>query len=368
MKRQGFYRPDIDGLRAVAVVPVVLFHVGFPIVTGGFVGVDIFFVISGYLISSIIFKEISQDRFSYVDFYDRRIRRIFPALFVVLLAVITAAFFLLFPVEYLKLGSSVIFSALSLANVYFYVTINYFEGDNNPLLHLWSLAVEEQFYLVFPLILSLGWKRLGAKVTYLLAVIALVSLISAEIFVRSDSQASFYLPQFRVWELLIGSILATSNVDAPASVWWRNLLAVVGFALVVGSILLLDRASRFPGLSAVPACAGTALLIMSASKDRSNFISQLLSLSPIRFVGLISYSLYLWHWPVIVLTRQGGAFLPFTVGMNWRGRLVLVGMSMVAAVVSWYFIERPFRSSNKFQRTRGHQDWIGGIICILSCR
>lgn len=350
MSGQKFYRPDIDGLRALAVVPVLLYHVGFPVVTGGFIGVDIFFVISGYLITSIIFKEIRFGKFSFLSFYDRRFRRILPALFSVIIFVVVSGYGILLPSEYYKVGQSELFASISAANFLFFSSINYFEGETNPLLHLWSLAVEEQFYLIFPVVLVLGFKYLGDRVQYLVILICIISFIMAAVTVYGDSQAAFYLPQFRFWELLIGSVLATSGVLPPSGRLTRNLVALSGLLLVIGSILMIDRTTPFPGLSALPACAGTAMLIMSASEKSGTIVSAMLAFAPFRFVGLISYSLYLWHWPIIVLMRQGGAFLPMTIPPDSRGRILLLIMSFVAAILSWYFIERPFRNGKRFQR------------------
>jgi peptidoglycan/LPS O-acetylase OafA/YrhL len=334
------YRSDIDGLRAVAVVPVVLFHCGFSrFFPGGFVGVDIFFVISGFLITGIIDRQISTGSFSVADFYRRRVLRIFPALYIVYATILAASFLILMPSETASVTKNILSSILFVSNIAFQQSAGYFDSSNetNPLLHTWSLSIEEQFYIVLPLILMAtgGFRRLFR--IGLLSVFAVVSLAAAEIVVRESQSEAFYLLQFRAWELLAGSLLAIAapKLAIPGPV--ANVCSIAGAALIAGSVLLLSSGSVFPGFSAVPACAGAVLILAAGMRDQTA-VGRVLSLWPIRFVGLVSYSLYLWHWPVWVLGRfvyEPKSYVQFS---------FFVVVSFVLAVLSWRFIERPFRS------------------------
>lgn len=283
---RGGYRPDIDGLRALAVLPVVWFHVDLPFLTGGFVGVDIFFVISGYLITGIIFREVKEQRFSYLGFYERRMRRIFPALLAMITTTLAVGYFALFPSEYTSLATSSIYGTLSVANIYFYKTTSYFSGDEFPLLHVWSLAVEEQFYLTFPPVLFLIWHRFRRHMTAVLAVLFLLSLLASQCAVARDPSAVFYLPQYRFWELMCGGLLAISGREPPRSAWVREGLAFAGLLLILGSIVLLNRATAFPGFAALPVCLGTTLLLGTTSSTRSTLVSFVLRQYPVRLVVL----------------------------------------------------------------------------------
>lgn len=347
MSRQGTYRPDIEGLRALAVMPVVVFHAGFPLIPGGFLGVDIFFVISGYLITGIIAREVANKSFSYIRFYERRVRRILPALLAMLTIVLIAGSLLLFPAEYNDLARSALAAVLSVANLYFYVTVNYFSGESFPLLHVWSLAVEEQFYLVLPPLLLLVWTYVRRWLVMILIVIALLSLVSAQIAIMDNPEAAFYQTQYRMWELMSGGILAIIAPRPPSGAVARNALGLTGLLMVLIPFAFVSRTVPFPGLSALPTCLGAVMLIGSAANDRVTLVSRALSLPPVRFIGLISYSLYLWHWPIIVLAREGAAFLPFSLSPDWRGRSAIVAVSLVAAVLSWRFVERPFRQPSE---------------------
>jgi len=340
------YRGDIDGLRAVAVLAVVAYHGGLDLVGGGFVGVDVFFVISGYLITGILYREIEAGKFSLWRFYERRVRRILPAFLVVVLAMMAAGWFLLLPSEYESLSKSAIASALSAANLHLYYSVDYFGADSHsqPLLHMWSLAVEEQFYVVFPLLLLVLHRVARRVLRPVLVGLALASLAAAAFWVVRDPSAAFYQPHLRAWELMTGGLLAVFRWTPPSRLLFRNLLACAGLAGILGSVLLLDSTGSFPGLTALPACLGTALIVAAASSERSNVVSWGLSMPPVRFVGLISYSLYLWHWPVIVFMREGAGFLPFNLPEHPVGRMVLLLVLMFSlATLSWWFVERPFR-------------------------
>lgn len=333
------YRDDIDGLRAVAALLVVAFHCGFAkFVPGGFVGVDIFFVISGYLITGIVHGEVQAGRFSLWHFYERRVRRIFPALIAVYVAVLLASFVLLFPGETAQQAKNATASILFVSNVYFYLGTDYFDSASrfNALLHTWSISVEEQYYLFFPPLLALAYRRFRAGLKPLVAVLLIGSLALAQWRVADDASAAFYLVQYRAWELMIGAALALGMVPAVRHRGAAELVAVIGVALIVGSTLLLTGDSVFPGLAAAPACLGAACLIWSGIAGRT-LVGRTLGLAPARFVGRISYSLYLWHWPLWVLGGQVREI------KSLAGSAAFLLLSLLVAAVSWRWIEQPFR-------------------------
>ncbi len=338
LKNSFRYRPDIDGLRALAVIPVILFHagLGFP---GGYVGVDIFFVISGYLITSIIIREIAKGEFTYRGFWERRIRRIFPpALLVTFVSVIFGAWALL-PDTFASLGKAGIAQLTMVANFYFWQQDGYFAGpsDLEPLLHMWSLAVEEQFYFLFPILLVALVKRGEGTTRKVLIAITLLSLIWSLYGVIHFQMATFYLLPARAWELSIGSLLAILPLRSLASSAARTAVALLGLALILWSIFAYDLTTPFPGLAAVPPCLGTALLIY-AHQGGPSPIGRLLSLAPVVFIGKISFSLYLWHWPLLVYGRHLSIQ-----EMSPALRISLVAASFVLAILTWMFVETPFR-------------------------
>jgi len=337
------YRPDIDGLRAVAVLPVLFYHFGISLAPGGFVGVDIFFVISGYLITSLISAEMHEGTYSIRNFYVRRARRIFPALFV--MCAVTALFVLLFclPSDAKRFSSSLAAATLFGSNIYFYLTADYFAAaaETQPLLHTWSLAVEEQFYIVFPLILLQVRRCFGQRERQIMVVLALLSLGLSIWLVRTDQAGAFYLLHSRAWELLLGALLALGSFPAVRSRLSAGALGILGLALIAGSVLLYRETMPFPGLAALAPCVGAGLLIHTG-KDASLLSARALSLAPVRFIGLISYSLYLWHWPIDVIARY------FAFWYGWDPelkvyKLALLAVSFAAAILSWHFVEKPFR-------------------------
>jgi len=346
------YRPDIDGLRAVAVLSVLAFHLEWSRVPGGFVGVDVFFVISGYLISSIIFSEIAAERFSVIAFYERRIRRILPALFAMLAVSSLFAWLYLLPNELVNFSKSMLAATTSASNFYFWGHSGYFDLPiTQPLLHTWSLAVEEQFYLTFPLFLLLvRWlapRRL--KLSVLLAFF--VSFLASIYVVARTRETAFYMPYTRAWELLLGTILSLKMAPVLRSAWLRNVVAALGIALIIYSDLKLTQDSLFPGLGALAPCLGSAFLIW-AGEGGSTLVGTALSLRPVVFIGLISYSLYLWHWPIIVLRQMGvlagvgaiGKFNQLLASAHRFDMLFETALSILIATLSWRFVERPFRS------------------------
>jgi peptidoglycan/LPS O-acetylase OafA/YrhL len=419
------YRPDIDGLRAIAVLSVVCYHagLGFP---GGYVGVDVFFVISGYLITALILKDLERGSFSMANFWERRIRRIFPALAVMVAVTCVAGWFLLLPDDLAKLGASVIAQSLLVSNFYFWRTTNYFGGANEekPLLHTWSLAVEEQFYLIFPIALMAIWAffnyrlkkrdernlttedtectevKAGARLAgqagaafsnpsasqlardsentslirsadtpsslpatsypppvtspvgdnrrwalfWIFGAVAVVSFGISIWGVKAQPFATFFLLPTRAWELLVGSMLAVLPASVVLrSVAQRDILCLAGLAGIFIPVFFYGEQTPFPGLTALPPCLGTAVLIWANTTPASCVPNQsrfayALSWPPIVFIGLISYSLYLWHWPVICFSSYW-AVSEFTATEKWG----IILASVLFASASWKFVETPFR-------------------------
>ncbi|GAB2697304.1 peptidoglycan/LPS O-acetylase OafA/YrhL [Microbacterium marinum] len=336
------YLPHVDGIRAFAVLPVVLFHLGAQWIPGGFVGVDTFFVISGYLITGILWREMDPEpgddrRFSIWVFYQRRALRILPALVVVLAVVLVMSAVLQTPAAQAALGAQVLAATLFVSNFYFWQTEDYFAADPSslPLLHTWSLAVEEQFYLIFPLLLLVVARWMKRRVLVVLAAIIALSLI-ASVFVTSVAPgAAFYLLPTRAWELGAGALLAIWQMrrGGTSSNPW---IALTGLALVVGSVFLIDKSMPFPGAVAIAPVLGAVLLIGWA---RATWVGRVLEFRPLLYVGTISYSLYLWHWPVIVFWR--------TMTGNTIDPVEMIGLFAVAfllAAASTAFVERPFRT------------------------
>jgi peptidoglycan/LPS O-acetylase OafA/YrhL len=336
------YRSDIDGLRALAILPVVLFHLGFPAFGGGYVGVDVFFVISGFLITSIVHPEILAGRFSFARFYERRIRRLFPALFAVLLASLAAALVILMPEDFKSFAKSIAAATLFAANLFFWRTAGYFDGpaESKPLLHTWSLSVEEQFYIVYPVVLLLLARRVSARaLPAWLAGAAAVSFLASLAALARWPEAAFYLPIYRAWELLLGAWLALTP-PRPLTRPLRSLLALTGLAMVGYAVLSFTPATPFPGANALFPALGTALVILAGAAGEHG-PGRLLGWRPVVLIGLISYSLYLWHWPLIVFTRYVLMREPDT-----AERLALLAAALILATLSWRFVERPFRGKS----------------------
>ena len=346
------YRPEIDGLRAIAVAAVILFHAGFALFRGGFVGVDVFFVISGFLITSIIVEDLKAGRFSVVQFYERRARRILPALFTVMAACVPFAYSRLSPDGLKDFAESVAAICLFASNILFWGESGYFEtqAELKPLLHTWSLAVEEQFYVVFPILLLIAW-RLGK--TFLLAVIcaiALVSFVTSISEVRSFPSAAFYLLPSRAWQLLVGALasfltdtLPTAAVRQPPSRLAREAIGWGGMAMIALSLFLFNELTPFPGFNAALPTLGTALVLLGASDVTS--VGRVLAWRPLVGLGLISYSAYLWHQPLFAFTKLA-LLSEIPVGLA----TVLCAMTIVLACLSWRYIEQPFRDRNVFSR------------------
>ena len=333
------YRRDIDGLRAVAVIAVVLFHFGVPGFSGGFVGVDVFFVISGYLITSIIWRQREAARFSFVEFWARRARRILPALFVMMAAVLAVGWFLMAPKDYEELGRSVRYQVMFVSNLLFMRQEGYFDAasDLKPLLHTWSLAVEEQFYIVFPLLLTLLSSRFKHWRLALFSLL-LVSFGLSVWAVAQHPEKAFFLLPMRAWELLAGAMLAIAPASqkrlTPAA---AQAISLLGMGLILVAVFGYDNSTPFPGAAALLPVLGVVALIW-ANEHQSTWVGRVLSTRLMVGLGLISYSWYLWHWPVFVFGSYAGAeeFGPVLTGG-------LIALTLILGYLSWRFVETPFR-------------------------
>lgn len=348
------YRPEIDGLRAVAVLPVILFHAGFQSFSGGFVGVDVFFVISGYLISTLILADLQKGTFSLARFYERRARRVLPALYVVMLASLPLAGWLLMPHDLNRYSQSLVAVASFSSNILFYLTSGYFETANElkPLLHTWSLAVEEQYYLLFPLVLLLTWRLRRSGLIALLALLAGASLAGAHWAAYRAPDFAFYMLPTRGWELLLGSFAAlyllsatyTSQPAAPHPAPLSHEAAgSLGLLLIAYAVFAFDRHTPYPSLYTLVPTLGSVLVILFATQQTrvGRQLSQRLWLG----LGLVSYSAYLWHQPLLAFTRMAapGAF---SLGI----KLMLVAATFGVAFLSWRYVERPFRNQDVIGR------------------
>jgi len=333
------YRRDIDGLRAIAVLSVVAFHAFPGKITGGFVGVDVFFVISGFLISTIIFENVENDRFSYAEFYARRIMRIFPALILVMTASVTFGWFVLQAGEYKQLGKHVFAGAGFISNFALWGEAGYFDNDagDKPLLHLWSLGIEEQFYILWPSLLGIVSRR-KPNAIIVTALIAVASF-SIEVYtIKADPTSAFYSPLSRFWELMIGGILAYATLHKPHSIpqtsSWRS---PVGLVLIVASVVALDITHyRFPGWWALFPTIGAFLLISAGPSAWLN--RHLLGSRLLVWIGVISYPLYLWHWPLLSFARIVQGHPP-----SWSLKIKILIISLLAAWITYRFVEMPIR-------------------------
>ena len=346
------YRSEIDGLRAIAVVAVILFHAGFSAFRGGFVGVDVFFVISGFLITSIIISDKETKTFSIVRFYERRARRILPALFLVLFACLIPAWLWLPPVDMVSFCKSILAVSLFGSNFLFWSEAGYFDlaAELKPLLHTWSLSVEEQFYLLFPLLVALIWPLGRVLMALVLISVGLLSFWSAEAWGPNYSHATFFLLPSRGWELLLGSILAVYRSAIPARLidnarrnYLYEIASIVGLALIGASVYSFNKDTPFPGVYTLVPTIGTCLLILFA--DRATLVGSLLSVKWLVGVGLISYSAYLWHYPLFAFARHASVGVPG----KWEFSLLAL-VSLCLAYVSWRCVERPFRDRKRFGR------------------
>jgi peptidoglycan/LPS O-acetylase OafA/YrhL len=337
------YRPDIDGLRAVAVIPVVGYHLFPKWITGGFIGVDIFFVISGYLISSLILHDLAKETFSYKQFYIRRVRRIFPALVCVLISTVLTGWFFLPEDEYKSLGKHIASAGVFVSNFVFWNESGYFDAtaEAKPLLHLWSLAIEEQFYIFWPLLVGLFWKSRKVFLGMVLVLIA-VSMAVNIFTVTQDPTAAFYSPLARIWELLAGALVAYLHTrQQPGNGKLNDLQSILGVILLLLGFALVTKSALFPGWWATLPTLGASLMIFSGAKSYVN--KYVLSQPLLRFLGSISYPLYLWHWPIISLAFIVNHYQ----SPSAAHRVVIFFFTILLAWLTTRFIERPVRFGNR---------------------
>lgn len=343
------YRREIDGLRAIAVLPVIFFHAGFETFSGGFVGVDVFFVISGYLITTIILAELEQEKFSIVKFYERRARRILPALFLVMLACIPFAWLWLMPGDMKNFSQSLAAISVFASNILFWRESGYFESaaELKPLLHTWSLALEEQFYVIFPLFLIIFWKFGKSWILAVLGLVFVSSLALAHWGAYVSPTSAFYLLPTRGWELLFGAFAAFYLSHANRKDFTRELSEVggwLGVALILYAIFAYSNTTPFPGIYALVPTVGTILIILCATQQTS--VGKFVGNKAFVSVGLISYSSYLWHQPLFAFVRHKSSSEP-----SYLVFISLSVLSLVLAYVSWRYVEAPFRIGKKFSRS-----------------
>lgn len=335
------YREEIDGIRAIAVLAVMIAHSGVGFLPGGFAGVDVFFVISGYLISGIVLRDLEVGKFSFRKFYARRARRIFPALFFMLLTVSIAAWVLLTPSELKDYSASAFFSLIFVSNFYFIDFTSYFAPSAHfiPLLHTWSLAIEEQFYVIFPL-LAFASYRLGGKKALWMAVICLLvaSFALSEWGWRNKPEENYFFSPSRFWEILLGAVVAFWSLRRAVA--HNDILAGIGLAFIFASFVLYDESTPFPSAYALLPTLGTAFLLLFTSE--TGRVGQLLSFRPLRMVGLISFSAYLWHQPVFAFAR----IYKIDPSSPWTAT-ALIASVLSLSLLSWKFVEQPFRSNTK---------------------
>jgi len=358
------YRKEIDGLRAIAILPVIWVHSGLPFLTGGFIGVDVFFVISGFLITSILIKEFENDKFSLYKFYERRARRILPALFAVIIATsIVVPFISSHPKFLSDYGISVLSTLLFSSNIYFWQTSGYFGSTSelSPMLHTWSLAVEEQYYLFFPLLLMVLFP-LGRKVIVsALLLVSIISLTLSEWGAANSPIGNFYLLPSRAWELLVGSLSAIFFFNKTISsirLKFSTYLSMTGLTFVLTSYFLFTPETPHPtSLTLVPVI-GTALILLFSEK--TNVVGKILSLPFMTAIGLVSYSLYLWHQPVLALMKRN-----YSLHLAPHQILLAIGITFLLSYLTWKYIETPFRDREKFSSNKIFK--YSAVSILLGC-
>jgi peptidoglycan/LPS O-acetylase OafA/YrhL len=358
------YRRDVDGLRAVAVMSVVLFHFGVGGIPGGFTGVDIFFVISGYVIAGSLLTDLDKNRFSIVNFYWKRARRIIPAFTFVTLCSSVAAYFILLPSDLRDYARSLASSALFVSNIYFWKSTNYFSIDAQlrPLLHTWSLSVEEQYYIIAPFLFWFVYRFLGRSWTLVLAPLILISFVVSVYATSAAPTAGFYLLPTRMWELLLGALLVLRKPRALNSTLAMEAIGLAGAALLAVGIITIDESDPFPGINALYPCLGTALVIYAGQTHatRPTMVTRLLSTRLFVTIGLISYSLYLVHWPISAFVN----YLTLSEPTGAMSALMTV-VSLALAAFSWKFVEQPFRKEGPWLGPRPVLAGAAGALAVL---
>ncbi|MES2188894.1 MAG: acyltransferase family protein [Pseudomonadota bacterium] len=356
------YRREIDGLRALALLPVILFHAGFQAFGGGYVGVDVFFVISGYLITSIILAEKAAGTFSLRSFYERRARRILPALFLVMLVCLPFAWLWLLPSDMKEFSASLVAVSTFSSNVLFWWESGYFDtaAELKPLLHTWSLAVEEQYYLIFPLLLVLAWKLNRTRMMWLLVAVALVSLGLAQKGAYASPAATFYMLHTRIWELLVGALLAFYMARETTGAGKLNpqlgsFVSLAGLVMIAWAVLFYGKGTPYPSLFTLLPVLGAGLVILLASPD--NVAGRVLGSRLLVGTGLLSYSAYLWHQPIFAFARRRALDEPGALAF-----LAMGGLTFGLAYLSWRYVEQPFRKKSGIASA---QALTTGLVCVL---
>ncbi|MGC6388422.1 acyltransferase family protein [Ewingella sp. S1.OA.A_B6] len=339
------YRSDIDGLRAVAIIPVVFFHVGYEFFKGGYVGVDVFFVISGYLITTILLNSMNNGTYSLLEFYERRIRRIIPTLICVMVFILVASPFFLTPDNYYFLPKEIIGTLLFSSNIVSWLKSDYFSNNSEqrPLLHTWSLGIEEQFYIIFPVLIILTFKYFKKHLKHILLITTIISFALSAYFTSSHISGAFYMLPTRYWELSFGALIAAGFFVKPKSKPLNETLSIIGVILITYSITSFTSSDIFPGYIAIVPVLGATLLILSAEET---LIGNVLSSKPLVLIGSISYSLYLWHWPLIVFSRD-----KYIINTH-LGNFGVIALSFLLAWLSTKFIESKFRNKTKYTRKK----------------
>ena len=339
------YRPEIDGLRAIAVIPVILFHAGLEYFKGGFIGVDVFFVISGYLITTILVNELDTDQFSLLNFYERRARRILPALVFVVLACLPFATLWMSPSQFEDFAISIVAVSLFVSNFLFWSQSGYFESaaEEKPLLHTWSLAVEEQYYILFPVFLFFTWRYGKNKIFWFLIALSIASLFLSEILWRFDRNANFYLSPTRAWELFTGSLCSLYLNKRKRNK--NDFLGAIGLIAILASVFLFDQSTPTPSLYTLVPVLGTALVIIFTNDE--SLVTKVLSNRLFVGIGLISYSAYLWHQPLFSFARIKTVEDPSLALMT-----MLTALTLILGFLTWKFIEAPFRDKVKYPRRK----------------
>jgi peptidoglycan/LPS O-acetylase OafA/YrhL len=353
------YRPELNGLRAVAVLLVLFFHLDFEWMKGGFLGVDVFLVISGYFISRNLIYELQNEKFTFYGFYTKRLRRLFPALIVTLSLVLIAGYFILPPVNYERLGESTLFSAVSLSNFFFWSEAGYFNLDaaTKPLLHMWSLSLEEQFYLFWPLLLFLIYKYLRKYTIVMVGILIVISVGLGEFYFSQSPEAVFFLIPFRMFEFLLGaSCIWLERFSHKIPKLSSELLFIIGFLLIIVSAVVFDHTTPMPGLLSMIPCGGAVLIILNGKVD---FSSWSLKNVPMELIGKASYSIYLVHWPLVVYYKYQSL-----TDLSLTTQLILAAISLILGFMMWYFIENTFRYV-KDKNAKLDRIWIGVPISIL---
>ncbi len=348
------YRPDLDGLRGIAVGSVVAYHLGAPFASGGFVGVDIFFVLSGFLITRLIASELEAGSFSIAGFYDRRIRRIVPALVFVCACTTALALAILLPDELQRFASSLIATAFSVSNFWCLFNSGYFDpgAEVEPLFHTWSLGIEEQFYILFPVLLWAAFRLQRKSVGAIVLILFAASLLASIVLLGPHPQSTFFMLHTRAWELLTGSIVALRLVPQPASRLAREAGSALGLFAVAAALFGYTSETPFPGLAALLPCIGAGLVIWAGEAE--SLSARILCARPLVYLGLISYSIYLWHWPLIVFAK-----LLNIESLSVFHKIAVAFASTALATVTWRFVEQPFRRRVGFSRPAIL--WSGGL-------